>query len=146
MNIDFNKLFNKNRLTLDNLNDLDQNMGQLLHKKSIITYKNCNKINLNIDSKINHLYIKNCKNMNIKIKSLINGFKIDNCSNIILNLYNCDNIIEIIINKSYDIKLKIKKKNIIAQIKIDVPVFKKNNLPMYLKKISTTKPGSRYLK
>ena len=51
-----------------------------------------------------------------------------------------------IIDRSNKDKLKIKKKNIIAQIKIDVPVFKKNNLPMYLKKISTTKPGSRYLK
>ena len=51
-----------------------------------------------------------------------------------------------IIDRSNKDKLKIKKKNIIAKIKIDVPVFKKNNLPMYLKKISTTKPGSRYLK
>jgi|SaaInlStandDraft_2_1057019.scaffolds.fasta_scaffold293672_1 hypothetical protein len=124
MNKDFNKLFNKNRLTLDNLNDLDQNMGQLLDKKSIITYKNCNKINLNINSKINHLYIKNCKNMNIKIKSLINGFKIDNCLNIILDLYDCDNIIEITINNSNDIKLKMKKKNMDTQF-IDIVNSKK---------------------
>ena len=124
MNKDFNKLFNKNRLTLDNLNDLDQNMGQLLDKKSIITYKNCNKINLNINSKINHLYIKNCKNMNIKIKSLINGFKIDNCLNIILDLYDCDNIIEITINNFNDIKLKMKKKNMDTQF-IDIVNSKK---------------------
>ena len=42
--------------------------------------------------------------------------------------------------------LKIKNKKIISQIKINVPTFKKNLLPLSLKKIPITKPGSRFLK
>ncbi len=40
---------------------------------------------------------------------------------------------------------KIKQK-IISQIKLDIPTYKKKNLPINLKKIPITKPGSRFLK
>ena len=50
-----------------------------------------------------------------------------------------------IIDRSNKKKLKIKRK-IISQIKLNIPVFKKNNLPSNLKSIPVTKPGSRYLK
>ena len=50
-----------------------------------------------------------------------------------------------IIDRSNKKKLQIKRK-IISQIKLNIPVFKKNNLPSNLKNISITKPGSRYLK
>ena len=39
-------------------------------------------------------------------------------------------------------KSKIKSK-ILSHIKIQIPTFKKNNLPDHLKKIKPTKPGSR---
>ena len=51
-----------------------------------------------------------------------------------------------LIDRSNKSSLKIKNKSIISQIKINVPTFKKNNLPFYLKKIPVTTPGSRYLK
>ena len=38
------------------------------------------------------------------------------------------------------------KEKIVSQIKLDIPTFKKNNLPQFLKKIPVTKPGSRFLK
>ena len=41
--------------------------------------------------------------------------------------------------------LKIKK-NIISQIKLNIPTYKKINLPSNLKNIPITKPGSRHLK
>ena len=41
--------------------------------------------------------------------------------------------------------LKIKK-NIISHLKIDVPTFKKNNLPESLKNTPITVPGSRFIK
>ena len=50
-----------------------------------------------------------------------------------------------IIDRSNKKQLKIKNK-IISQIKLDIPTFKKNNLPPALKSIPVTKPGSRYLK
>ena len=50
-----------------------------------------------------------------------------------------------IIDRSTKKSLKIKK-NIISHMKIDVPTFKKNNLPEQLKKIPITVPGSRFIK
>ena len=41
---------------------------------------------------------------------------------------------------------KIKDKNIVSQIKLEIPTYKKNDLPIGLKKIPITKPGSRHLK
>ena len=51
-----------------------------------------------------------------------------------------------LINRSSKPSLKIKDKNIISQIKLEIPTYKKNDLPIELKKIPITKPGSRYLK
>ena len=50
-----------------------------------------------------------------------------------------------IIDRSNNKNLKIKKK-IVSQIKLNIPTYKKNNLPSNLKNIPVTKPGSRYLK
>ena len=51
-----------------------------------------------------------------------------------------------LIDRSSKLSLKIKKHKIISQVKLDVPTYKKNNLPTYLKKIPITNPGSRFLK
>ena len=51
-----------------------------------------------------------------------------------------------LINRSSKPSLKIKDKNIVSQIKLEIPSYKKNDLPNELKKIPITKPGSRYLK
>jgi len=51
-----------------------------------------------------------------------------------------------LIDRSSKKKLKIKNKKIISQIKLNVPTYKKNLLPLSLKKIPITKPGSRFLK
>ena len=50
-----------------------------------------------------------------------------------------------IIDRSNNKSLKIKKK-IISQIKINVPTYKKNELPKNLSKITITIPGSRFIK
>ena len=51
-----------------------------------------------------------------------------------------------LINRSSKPSLKIKDKDIVSQIKLEIPTYKKNDLPIELKKIPITKPGSRYLK
>ncbi len=51
-----------------------------------------------------------------------------------------------LIDRSNKKQLKIKNKKIISQVKLDVPTYKKNNLPDSLKKITISKPGSRFLK
>ena len=51
-----------------------------------------------------------------------------------------------IIDRSNKKSLLVKKNKIISQIKISIPTYNKNALPLFLKKIPTTKPGSRFLK
>ena len=51
-----------------------------------------------------------------------------------------------IIDRSNKKSLKIKNKTIISHLKIDVPTYKKDKLPFFLKKIPVTSPGSRHLK
>ena len=46
-----------------------------------------------------------------------------------------------LINISSKPSLKIKDKNIVSQIKLEIPTYKKNDLPIELKKIPITKPG-----
>ena len=50
-----------------------------------------------------------------------------------------------IIDRSAKKNLKIKKK-IVSHIKIDVPTYKKNKLPKYLKSTPISVPGSRFIK
>ena len=50
-----------------------------------------------------------------------------------------------IIDRSNKKNLKIKK-NIVSQIKLNIPTYKRINLPSNLKNIAITKPGSRHLK
>ena len=50
-----------------------------------------------------------------------------------------------IIDRSDKNKLLIKNNRIISQIKISIPTYKKKSLPLFLKKIPVTKPGSRFI-
>tara|TARA_B100000131_G_scaffold58909_1_gene54316 strand:+ start:707 stop:1297 length:591 start_codon:yes stop_codon:yes gene_type:complete len=51
-----------------------------------------------------------------------------------------------LIDRSAKINLKIKNYKIISQVKLNVPTYKKGNLPANIKKIPISKPGSRFLK
>ena len=51
-----------------------------------------------------------------------------------------------LIDRSNKQTLKIKRKNIISQVKLKILTFKEKNIPESLKKIPITKPGSRFLK
>ena len=48
-----------------------------------------------------------------------------------------------LIDRSKNLKMS---KKIISQVKLDIPVYKRNKLPTSLKNIQITKPGSRYLR
>jgi orotate phosphoribosyltransferase len=50
-----------------------------------------------------------------------------------------------LIDRSTKKSLKIKKK-IVSQVKINVPTYKKSNLPDFMKSIPITIPGSRFIK
>ncbi len=51
-----------------------------------------------------------------------------------------------IIDRSEKKSLKIKTNNIVSQVKINIPTYKKNYIPVSLKKIPILRPGSRFLK
>ena len=51
-----------------------------------------------------------------------------------------------IIDRSTKKSLKIKRKKIISHLKINVPTYKKNNLPKNLASTKITTPGSRFFK
>ena len=51
-----------------------------------------------------------------------------------------------LIDRSNKQSLKIKRKKIVSQVKLIIPTFKEKNVPLSLKKIPITKPGSRFLK
>ena len=115
-------------------------IGRLMKKESIFCERVNGKMNLrrgfNIKKKSKVLIIEDvittgkssleCVKLIKKAKAKIIGFA-------------C------IIDRSNKKSLKIKKK-ITSHIKIDVPTYKKNQLPLSLKYIPITKPGSRYLK
>ena len=90
------------------------------------------------------------------------GFKINKNSNVLIvedvittgkSSMECVNLIKkakaklvgfaCIIDRSNKINLKIKNKPLISQLKIQADTFHRKNLPLYLKKIPVTSPGSR---
>ena len=104
-----------------------------------------------------------CERVNGKF-NLRRGFKIKNGSNVLIvedvittgkSSLECVKLINkakaklvgfaCIIDRSNKKDLKIKK-NITSHMKINVPTYKKNKLPLSLKKIPITKPGSRFIK
>ena len=72
-------------------------------------------------------------------KSSLECVKLINKSKAILLGFVC------IIDRSTKKNLKIKKK-IVSHLKIDVPTYKKNKLPKYLKSTPISVPGSRFIK
>jgi len=106
-----NKLLDKNKIVLNDLNNLKQDMKNLLGLKSTLIYNNCNNLEIIINSKINYIYINNCKNINIKVKSLISGLKIQKSNDIIFEIFDCKNKLNIEINKSNNSTIKMKKIN-----------------------------------
>ena len=72
-------------------------------------------------------------------KSSLECVKLINKSKAILLGFAC------IIDRSTKKNLKIKKK-IVSHLKIDVPTYKKNKLPKYLKSVPISVPGSRFIK
>ena len=90
------------------------------------------------------------------------GFKINKNSNVLIvedvittgkSSMECVNLIKkakaklvgfaCIIDRSNKKNLKIKNKPLISQLKIQADTFHSKNLPLYLKKIPVTSPGSR---
>ena len=116
-------------------------IGRLLKKETIF----CERVNGKFKLRRGFSIKKNSKVLIVEDvittgKSSIECFKLINKFKANLVGFSC------LIDRSTKKNLKIKRKKIISQVKLNIPTFKKNKLPTSLKKIPITKPGSRFLK
>ena len=127
----FINIIDKNSITLSELSNLDQDMRTLLNKNESIIYEKSNNLNINIDSKINHITFLNCKDINLNIHSLVSGIDIKNSENIKIKIYNSETTNSINIIKSSDVYITLKKeyyqKNIYNIDKSRMVYFKDEN-------------------
>ena len=116
-------------------------IGNLLNKETIF----CERVNGKFTLRRGFLIKKNSKVLIVE-DVITTGKSSLECAGLVKKFkskvvgYAC------LINRSSKPSLKIKDKNIVSQIKLEIPTYKKNDLPIELKKIPITKPGSRYLK
>ena len=116
-------------------------IGRILKKETIF----CERVNgyfklrrgFNIKKKSRVLIVEDVITTG---KSSLECAKIIKKSNASLLGYAC------LIDRSDKKTLKIKRKIIVSQVKLKIPTFKENNVPINLKKIPITKPGSRFIK
>ena len=115
-------------------------IGRLLKKETIFCERIKGKFTLrrgfSIKKKSNVLIIEDVITTG---KSTLECVKLINKSKAKLLGFAC------IIDRSTKKNLKIKKK-IVSHLKIDVPTYKKNKLPKYLKSTPISIPGSRFIK
>jgi hypothetical protein len=98
------ELLNKNKVIVENINNLTQDYRDLLDISNTLIYKSCKKLNITIDSKINHLSVYNCYDSKFFLKILLTGINLKNSKDIkikikdrkaitgLIELYNCNNI------------------------------------------------------
>ena len=116
-------------------------IGKLLKKETIF----CERVNGKFKLRRGFSIKKNAKVLIVEDvittgKSSLECFKLVKRSKAKLVGFAC------LIDRSNPHSIKIKNHNIISQIKLDVPTFRKQKIPDYLKKIKITKPGSRFIK
>ena len=115
-------------------------IGRLLKKETIF----CERVNGKFQLRRGFTIKKNAKVLIIEDvittgKSSLECVKLINKNKAVSVGFAC------IIDRSNDKTLKIDKK-IISHLKLEVPTYKKNNLPKFLKSIPIKKPGSRFFK
>ena len=64
----------------------DTNFYNFLNKEDTIIWKNCENLNINVNSKINKFIFENCKNIKVNLKNAIIGVELTKCRNIELRI------------------------------------------------------------
>ena len=116
-------------------------IGKLLNKETIF----CERVNGRFSLRRGFLIKKN-SNVLIVEDVITTGKSSLECVNLIKKSKAKILGFACLIDRSNKKNLKIKNKKIISQVKIDVPTYKKNNLPIALKNLPISTPGSRKLK
>lgn len=76
----------KNQSIINNLNDFKFNFKNYLSIKDSIIFKNCQNLEINIESKINKLIFINCRDINLKCLASISGIDIERCNQFTLHI------------------------------------------------------------
>ena len=116
-------------------------IGKLLKKETIF----CERVNGKFKLRRGFSIKKNSRVLIIE-DVITTGKSSLECLSLIKNAKACLIGFACLIDRSNIKSLKIKNYEIVSQIKLKVPTFKKNKLPNSLKKIPITKPGSRFIK
>ena len=116
-------------------------MGRLLNKETIF----CERVDGKFKLRRGFLIKKNSRVLIVE-DVITTGKSSLECSKLIIKAKAKLLGFACLIDRSNKKQLKIKNKKIISQVKLNVPTYKKNNLPDSLKKITISKPGSRFLK
>lgn len=73
---------NKNDIILDSINNYHFNFKKLLDMKDTLIWKNCNNLDIIINSKINKIIFEKCDNINLKLGDALIGVEFNNCNDI----------------------------------------------------------------
>ena len=102
-------LSTNHQVTLNNLHDLDQDMGTLLERYDTMRYNNCHDLVININSKINRIIFLRCHNITLKVAGLISGLDIKHSDSITIINKARERIGTVIVESSSDILLKLSR-------------------------------------
>ena len=95
---------------IENIYNYTFNFKQILNKKDIIIWKNCENLKIKVNSKINKFIFENCDNLTITLSDAIIGVEFNNCKNIKIKIKKNKQINSFETFKS-DINLKISNKD-----------------------------------
>ena len=116
-------------------------IGRLLNKETIF----CERVNKKFKLRRGFVIKKNT-NVLIVEDVITTGKSSLECAKIVKKSHGKILGYACLIDRSNKKDIKIKNKKIISQVKLSVPSYKKNELPILLKRIPIVSPGSRRLK
>lgn len=76
----------KNQSIINNLNDFKFDFKNYLIIRDSIIFKNCQNLEINIESKINKLIFIKCNNINLKCLASVSGIDVERCNQFTLNI------------------------------------------------------------
>jgi hypothetical protein len=101
-------MLNLNSLVIKDLKDKNLNFKKLLHKCDTIIWRECNDLEINVNSKVNKFEFNDCDNIRLFLLGTIAGLEINKCTNFTIVLPENHSISSLQLYKS-NIKIDGKK-------------------------------------
>lgn len=104
-------LLTENQLPFNNLKGINQDMKNYLDNKACVYYQECSDMVINIDNKINKIFLADCDNITLTLGGLIAGIELNRCSNITIKSLKKESLNCILIEKSNNINITFSRKH-----------------------------------